>query len=40
VREIMTTELLSACFETPLLVDVHPQSGNPRVSLTRERRNI
>jgi iron complex transport system ATP-binding protein len=30
-REVLTVELLSELFETPLLVDAHPQSGNPRV---------
>ena len=35
-REVMTAELLSECFETQLIVDMHPQSGNPRVSLTRK----
>jgi iron complex transport system ATP-binding protein len=30
--EVMRPELLSECFETPLLVDKHPQTGNPRVS--------
>lgn len=34
-REVMTAEHLSDCFDTPLLVDLHPQSGNPRVSLIR-----
>jgi iron complex transport system ATP-binding protein len=33
-REVMTAELLSELFETPLVVDDHPQSGNPRVSLS------
>ena len=33
-REVMTAELLSELFETPLVVDDHPQSGNPRVSFT------
>jgi iron complex transport system ATP-binding protein len=32
-REVMTAALLSELFETPLVVDDHPQSGNPRVSL-------
>jgi iron complex transport system ATP-binding protein len=31
-RKVMTAELLSASFDTSLLVDEHPQSGNPRVS--------
>jgi len=35
-REVMTAELLSELFETPLLVDAHPQSGNPRVTFTRQ----
>jgi ABC-type hemin transport system ATPase subunit len=30
-QEVMTVDLLSELFETPLLVDKHPQSGNPRV---------
>jgi iron complex transport system ATP-binding protein len=30
--EVMTDELLSGLFDMPLLVDRHPQSGNPRVS--------
>lgn len=30
--EVMTVPLLSRLFETPLIVDRHPQSGNPRVS--------
>ncbi|MBX3278122.1 MAG: ABC transporter ATP-binding protein [Acidobacteria bacterium] len=34
-RDVMTAENLSECFETPLLVDLHPHSGNPRVSLIR-----
>lgn len=34
-REVMTAERLSECFETRLLVDTHPQSGNPRISLSR-----
>lgn len=34
--EVMTAELLSECFETALLVDKHPQTGNPRVSPTLE----
>jgi iron complex transport system ATP-binding protein len=34
-RKVMTAELLSASFETSLLVDEHPQSGNPRVSWAR-----
>jgi iron complex transport system ATP-binding protein len=34
--EVMTAELLSELFETPLLVDRHPQSGNPRVTFTRQ----
>lgn len=35
--EVMSAELLSQCFETPLIVDKHPLTGNPRVSpmLTR-----
>jgi iron complex transport system ATP-binding protein len=33
-REVMTAGLLSELFETPLVVDDHPQSGNPRVSLS------
>jgi len=36
-REVMTDESLSALFETPLLVDRHPQSGNPRVSWVRAK---
>jgi iron complex transport system ATP-binding protein len=36
-HEAMTAELLSELFETPLLVDAHPQSGNPRVTFTREQ---
>ena len=36
-REVMTDESLSALFETPLLVDRHPQSGNPRVSWARAK---
>lgn len=31
-HEVMTAELLTECFDTELLVDTHPQSGNPRVS--------
>jgi hypothetical protein len=31
----MTAELLSHVFETPLIVDAHPQSGNPRITLMR-----
>jgi iron complex transport system ATP-binding protein len=38
-REVMTAELLSELFETPLLVDAHPQSGNPRVTFTRNYGN-
>jgi iron complex transport system ATP-binding protein len=34
-REVMTAELLGEVFETPLLVDAHPQSGQPRVTFTR-----
>lgn len=30
--EVMTVELLSNLFDTPLLIDRHPQSGKPRVS--------
>lgn len=30
--EVMTADLLSQCFETQLIVDRHPQTGNPRVS--------
>ncbi|MEP7273161.1 MAG: ABC transporter ATP-binding protein [Acidobacteriota bacterium] len=30
--EVMTAELLSQCFETELIVDRHPRTGNPRVS--------
>ena len=30
--EVMTAPLLSECFDTRLLVDKHPQTGNPRVS--------
>ncbi len=33
--EVMTAELLSELFETPLLVDAHPQSGRPRVTFAR-----
>jgi iron complex transport system ATP-binding protein len=33
-REVMTAGLLSELFETPLVVDDHPQSGNPRVSFS------
>jgi iron complex transport system ATP-binding protein len=36
-REVMTADLLSQLFETPLFVDQHPQSGNPRVSWVRTR---
>lgn len=36
-REVMTDQLLSGLFETPLLVDRHPQSGNPRVFWTRTK---
>jgi iron complex transport system ATP-binding protein len=36
-REVMTDESLSELFETPLLVDRHPQSGNPRVSWARAK---
>ncbi len=36
-REVMTGQLLSGLFETPLLVDRHPQSGNPRVFWTRTK---
>jgi iron complex transport system ATP-binding protein len=35
--EVMTAELLSDLFKTPLIVDTHPQSGNPRVTFTRGR---
>ncbi len=31
-RKALTADLLSRVFHTPLLVDRHPQSGNPRVS--------
>jgi len=34
-HEVMTVKLLSDLFETPLLVDAHPQSGNPRVTFMR-----
>jgi iron complex transport system ATP-binding protein len=34
--EVMTAALLSGLFDTPLVVDRHPRSGNPRVSLTRD----
>ena len=34
-REVMNAELLSDLFETPLLVDAHPQSGRPRVTFAR-----
>ena len=36
-REVMTAATLGELFEMPLLVDAHPQSGNPRVTFTRER---
>jgi iron complex transport system permease protein len=31
-REVMTAELLGEVFDTPLLVDTHPRTGQPRVS--------
>jgi iron complex transport system ATP-binding protein len=31
-KEVMTVDLLSQIFELPLLIDEHPQSGNPRIS--------
>src|SRR5262249_13905262 len=31
-HQVMTDHLLSQLFSTPLMVDMHPQSGNPRVS--------
>ena len=34
-NEVMTEALLSECFDTQLLVDRHPLSGNPRVSYVR-----
>ena len=34
-REVMTETLLTECFDTPLLVDRHPVSGNPRISYLR-----
>ncbi len=34
-HEVMTAELLSDLFGTPLLVDAHPQSGRPRVTFAR-----
>jgi len=36
--EVMTAEMLSQCFETKLLVDKHPTTGNPRVSPMLESR--
>lgn len=36
-REVMTAELLSGLFETPLLVSSHPQSGAPTVSWMRRK---
>jgi iron complex transport system ATP-binding protein len=30
--DVMTADLLEQLFETPLLVDRHPQSGKPRIS--------
>jgi iron complex transport system ATP-binding protein len=36
-HNVMTAELLSEAFATSLLVDEHPQSGNPRVSWARMR---
>ena len=33
--EVMTETLLGECFDTRLLVDRHPHSGNPRVSYVR-----
>ena len=30
--KVMTPEVLSECFETHLIVDTHPATGNPRVS--------
>jgi cobalamin transport system ATP-binding protein len=33
--EVMTEPLLTECFDTPLLVDRHPVSGNPRISYLR-----
>ena len=35
--EVMTSQLLGELFETSLLVDAHPISGNPRVTWTVER---
>jgi iron complex transport system ATP-binding protein len=36
--EVITAEMLGELFGTPLLVDAHPESGNPRVTLTKTRR--
>jgi len=36
-EEVMTEQLLGELFETALLVDVHPHSGNPRISWTVKR---
>jgi iron complex transport system ATP-binding protein len=37
-QEVMTAELLSGLFETPLFVDRHPQSGRPHVLWLRPER--
>jgi len=39
-RDVITAELLSGLFETPLFVDRHPQSGAPRVFWMREPRKM
>src|SRR5262245_14960217 len=36
-QQVMTDYLLSHLFDTPLAVDLHPQSGNPRVSWVATR---
>ena len=36
-RDVMTEVLLGELFETYLLVDAHPHSGNPRISWTVKR---
>lgn len=39
-QSVMTEEILSRLFETPLLVDSHPVSGAPRVSWVAPRQGL